>query len=78
MGLGTNAIEGWWGPCKNARHRKKVPWQPCEWEPALQVATNLHFHTEGTSVEKLTWPNAYHEPIPMRGGKGWTLIELAK
>ena len=71
MSLETSAIQGWWGPCANTRHSREVPWQPCEREAALQTATNRHHHTEGTSVEKLTWPNTYHEPLPMRGGKGW-------
>ena len=71
MSLGTGAIQGWWGPRANTRHSREVPWQPCEREPALQAATNRHRHTEGTSVEKLTWPDTYHEPLPMRGGKGW-------
>ena len=26
-----------------------------------------------TTVDKFTWPNTYHEPLPMRGGKGWAL-----
>ena len=73
MSLETGAIKGWWELCINTRHRRKVPWQPCAWEPALQVASNLHCHTEGTLVEKLTLPNIYHEPIPMRGGKGWAM-----
>ena len=48
-------------------------WRPCEREPALQAAINKHGETEGTSVEKLTWPDTYHEPLP-RGGKSWALI----
>jgi len=44
--------------------------QLCEQDPALQAATNQHRHTEGSSVEKLTRPDTYHEPLPMRGGKG--------
>ena len=67
------SLEGWWVPCKNTRHTREVPWQPCEWEPALQAATNQHCHSEGTSVEKLTCPDTSHEPLPMRGGKGWVL-----
>ena len=54
MSLGTSAIQGWWGPSAKTRHSKEVPWQSCEQEPALKVATNQHCHTEGTSVEKLT------------------------
>ena len=73
MSLGTGANRGWWGPCTNTRHSREVLWQPCEREPALQEATNQHRHTEATSVEKLTWHNTYHEPLPMRGGKGWVL-----
>ena len=42
------------GPHANTRRSREVPWQPCEQEPALQVATKQHHHTEGTSVEKLT------------------------
>ena len=71
MSLGTGAIQGWWRPCPNTRHSREVPWQPCEQEPALKAATNQHHPTEGTSVEKLAWPDTYHEPLPMRGGKGW-------
>ena len=37
------------------------------------VSGNQHRHTEETSVEKLTRHNTYHEPLPMRGGKGWVL-----
>ena len=73
MSLGTGAIKGWWGSGKNTRHSREVPWQPCEWELALQAATNEHCHTEGTSVEKLTWPNNNSETLPMRGGKGSAL-----
>ena len=62
------------GPCANTRHSREVPWQPCEQEPALQDATNRHRHTEGSSVEKLTRPDTYHEPLPTRGGKGWAQI----
>ena len=57
-------------PCKNTRHTREVPWQPCEWEPALQAATNQHCQSEGASVEKLTWPDTNHEPLSVRGGKG--------
>ena len=32
----------------------RFPRKPCEREPALQVATNQHSHTEGTSVETNT------------------------
>ena len=71
MSLGKSAIQGWWGHHAYTRHSREVPWQPCEPEPALQAATNHHRHTEGTSVEKLTWPDTFHEPLPMRGGKGW-------
>ena len=56
-------------PSKNTSHSREVPWQ----EPALQAATNQHHQTEGTSLEKLTWPNIYHDPLPMRGRKGWAL-----
>ena len=73
MSLGTGAIKGWWGPCANTRLSREVPWQPCERAPALQAATNQHWHTEGPSVEKLTWPDTNREPLLMRGGKGWAL-----
>ena len=63
-GLGTGAIKGWWGSCAKTRHRREIPWQPYEREPALQVATNQHHHTEATSVEKLIWPDTYHLPYP--------------
>ena len=39
----------------------RFPWQTCEQEPALQVATNQQCHPEGTSVEILT---------PKMDGKG--------
>ena len=71
MSLETGAIQGWWEPCTNTKHSREVPWQPCEQEPVLQAATNKHRHAEGTSVEKLSWPSTYHEPLPKRGGKGW-------
>ena len=61
MSLGTGAIQGRWGSRTNTRHSREVPWQLCEREPALQAATNQHRHTEGTSVEKLTWPDTYEE-----------------
>ena len=69
MSLGTGAIKGWLGPCANTRLSREVPWQPCERETALQVATNQHWHTEGPSVEKLTWPDTNREPLLMRGGR---------
>jgi len=53
MSLGVGAIRGWWGPHQNARHSREIPWQPCEREPASQLATNQLRHTEGTSVENL-------------------------
>ena len=40
--------------------------QPCKQPPTSII-------TEGTSVEKLTWPDTYHEPLPLRGGKGCVL-----
>ena len=67
MSLANGAIKGWW------EHSREVPWQPCEREPALQAAINQHGETEGMSVEKLTWPDTYHEPLPS-GGKSWALI----
>ena len=73
MSLGTGVIKGWWGPCENTRLSMEVPLQPCEWEPALLAATNQYRHTEGTTVEKRTWPDTYREPLPMRCGKGWSL-----
>jgi len=36
--------------------------QPCKQPP-----------TSGVTVKKPTWPNTYHEPLPIRGGKGWAL-----
>jgi len=54
MSLGTGAIEDWWGPHKNSRHSREVPWQLWEQEPALQAVTTQHCHTEGISVEKFT------------------------
>ena len=50
MNLGTGVIKGWWGPHKKTRHGREVPSQLCEQEPALQVATYQHRHTEETSV----------------------------
>ena len=73
MSLGTGAIKGWWRPSENTRHSRDVPRQPSEWETALQAATNQQSHSKGRLLEKLTWPDAYHEPLPMRGGKGLAL-----
>jgi len=71
--LGNWCLQRLVGICKNTKHSREVPWQPCEWEPTLKAVTNRHHHTKGTSVEKLTRPNSYHDPIPMRDGKGWAL-----
>ena len=49
------------------------PWRPFEQEPALHLATNLHCHTEGTSLEILTHPATYLGQTPMWGVKGWVL-----
>ena len=49
MRLGTGALKGWWGPCKNTRHSREVPWEPCEWERALQAAT--------ITLKELQWKN---------------------
>ena len=62
MSLGTGAIKGRWGPHENTGHSSE------------QAATNQHHHTEGTSVQNLTWPETYHEPLPIRGGKSWHWI----
>ena len=70
MSLGTDAMKSWWGPHQNTRHNREVAWTPCERESALQAAINEQRNTEGTSVEKFTWPDTYHEPLPTRGGKG--------
>jgi len=67
MSLGTGASKGWWGPRANTRHSKEVSWQPCRREAALQAATNQHRHW--ASVEKLTCPDPYHEPLPIRRGR---------
>ena len=62
MSLGIiGVIKDWWGPCKNTRHSREVPWQPCAQEPALQVATNS------------TVTDSFHGPTPKMGGKGWAL-----
>ena len=82
--LKVKLIPNWWAwqlvpskvggsPVQSNRHNGEVPWQPCEREPALQAAINKRGETEGTSVEKLTWPDTYHEPLP-RSGKSWALI----
>ena len=49
----------------------RFPWWPCEQEPALPAATNLHCHTEGTSVEILTLNTVLYLGLPSNeGGKG--------
>ena len=54
MSLGTGATKGWYGFRNNTRYSGEVPWQLCEWEPVLQAATNQHYQTNGTSVDKFT------------------------
>ena len=39
MSVGTGAIKGWWGLCKNTKHSREVPSQPCEREQAQ----GMHF-----------------------------------
>lgn len=50
MSLGADVMEDWWYSHENTRYNKEVSWQPCEREPALRADTNLHCHSEGTSV----------------------------
>ena len=59
-------------PHKNTRHIREVPWQPCELEPAIQVATNQHCHTIKRHFIGETYLTGYYcEQNAMRGGKGW-------
>ena len=70
--LPIDELGNWCHP-RLVEHSREIPWQHCEREPALQVATSLHRHTEGASEEKLTWPETCYEPFPMRGRKGGAL-----
>ena len=69
MSLGTGV---WWfvgTPYKYEAQR--FPWPPCEREPALPAATQLHCHTKGTSVEILTLNTVLYLGLPSnKGGKG--------
>ena len=68
MSLGTGAIQDWWGTAGRFHCNPVSGNQRWKGPPASTVTL-----IKGTSVEKLTWPETYHEPLPMGSGKGGAL-----
>ena len=56
------------------KDRREVPWQPCEWEPALQACSHQLALSHWRNFSGDTYLNhTYCSLTPMRGGKGWEL-----